>query len=186
MRIAIPVLCLAVLLAAAAPADAATTVAVVDMVAAMQAHPHTKKIEGAWEQAQQDARDGRDKADEDLRELRRKIDALQKEDPERAELERRFEQQRIMNQFTWEWELKAAGRRFVKDLESLYRAVQAEVAAYAREQGIDMVLQRTDPMEPFHAGGPDDFALKSRLRIVVYADGPTDITDAIVKRLEKK
>ena len=33
---------------------------------------------------------------------------------------------------------------------------------------------------------PKDFALKTRLRVVVYAEGRFDITDAIVKILESK
>jgi hypothetical protein len=45
---------------------------------------------------------------------------------------------------------------------------------------------RTDQKKSINAVDPKDFALKTRLRVVLFAEGRTDITDAIIQRIKGK
>ena len=82
--------------------------------------------------------------------------------------------------------MKAGMRDYTLGLERIYGAVRGEVRRYAEEQGIDLVLYRTDPIQPLNAGDASDFALKSRLRTVIYASNSVDITAAIIARIKGK
>lgn len=174
------------LLAWAAPAEAASKVAVVDLVTCMESHPATKKIEERLREAQRKAKDALALQDQRLKDLKRKLDELTELDPDRPMKERQYELQMNSAKFNYEWDLKIAYAEYVRGLEGLYNAVRGEIARYARDNGIEIVLLRTDPKQPLNASDPKDFALKTRLRVVVHAEPTADITDAIVAILKTK
>jgi Skp family chaperone for outer membrane proteins len=183
----VPLLAVLALFASwAAPAEAASKVAVVDLVACMTAHPETKRIEDRFRAAQQRAQDNLGSQEKRLKELRQALDEMVDDHPDRPLKERQYELQMNSAKFNFEWDMKTAVIEYVRGLESIYNAVQGEVSRYARENAIEVVLTRTDHMKPINAVDPKDFALKTRLRVVLYADPRTDITDAIVKILEGK
>jgi Skp family chaperone for outer membrane proteins len=63
-----------------------------------------------------------------------------------------------------------------------YQRVEAELAAYAKENGIDIVLRLQD--DPLDASKPDN--VLSRInRQVVWASSDVDITSIIAERLDK-
>ena len=64
-----------------------------------------------------------------------------------------------------------------KGLESLYAEVQRLVTAYAREKGIQLVLQK--PPETLEAANFEDYFVKVQLRTVVFHGATLDITDRI-------
>jgi Skp family chaperone for outer membrane proteins len=158
----------------------------VDIVKAMQAHPRTKVVEDKFELAQKNAEDNISLQDKDIQALKRELEAMPAEAPERIEKEKHY--QRLVNnaKFNYEWDMRLAVREYVLGLERIYGAVRGEVARYAKEQGFDLVLQHTPAITPLNSGDPKDFALKTRLRTVLYAATETDITEAIVKRLKGK
>ena len=169
-----------------APAEAAGKTAVVDMVKIMQNHPRAKVLEGNFKVAQTDARTALEAEDKDIQKLKRELEASNAQQPDRMSKEKRY-QQRVANaQFNFEWAMKAAMRAYTLGLERMYGAVRGEIGRYAEEQGIELVLYRTPPIQPLNAGDANDFALKTRLRTVVYAASSIDITDAIAKRIEDK
>jgi Skp family chaperone for outer membrane proteins len=173
-------------LAWAAPAEAAPKVAVVDLVACMESHPEAKKIEDRFRTARSKAQDALRLQDERLKDLKRKLDELHELDPDRPMKERQYELQMSTAKFNFEWDQRIAIAEYVRGLEGLYRAVRGEVARYARDNGIEVVLLKTDPKQPLNAVDPKDFALKSRLRVVVHAEPGADITDAITAILKTK
>ena len=166
-----------------APAEAAGKTAVVDMVQIMRTHPRAKVLEGNFAQAQTDARAILEEEDKEIQKLKRELEASNEQSPDRASKEKHY-QQRVANaQFNFEWAMKNAMRGYTLGLERMYGAVRGVIGRYAEEQGIDLVLYRTPPVQPLNAGDANDFALKTRLRAVVYASSSIDITDAITKRI---
>jgi Skp family chaperone for outer membrane proteins len=173
-------------LAFAAPADAANTTAVVDIVRCMEAHKETKNVEEAFRVARQQAEENAALTEKRLQDLKRQLEALNAQDPNRAVKQRQLELQLATAKFNYEWDMKQAVEDYVRGLESIYGAVRGQIQAYARENGIDLVLIRTDPNQRINATDPKEFALKTRLRVVLYAEGRYDITDAIVKIVQSK
>ena len=183
----IPALVIATsLLAVAAPAEAASKVAVVDLVRCMESHPETEKIETRFREAQQKAKDALSLQDERLRTLKRELDEMHAQNPGRALKERQYELQMNSAKFNYEWDLRVAVAEYVRGLESLYKAVRGQIGLYAKANGIEVVLLKTDPKHSLNATDPKDFALKTRLRVVVHAEATADITDAIVAILKTK
>ena len=170
----------------AAPVEAATTVAVVDIVRCMEAHAETKNVEDAFRKAQQQAQENAKLNDTRLKELARKLETMTAEDPNRALKQRQYELQLATAEFNAKWDMRQAVQAYTSGLESIYRAVCGQIQAHARQNNIDVVLVRVDTKQRINATDPRDFALKTRLRAVVYAEGRTDITDAIVKILQGK
>ena len=176
----------ALALVAAAPAYAAGKTVVVDMVKVMTDTPQTKKLEEQFKRAQEDATRILEEEDKEIQKLKRELETMNEAAPDRWRKEKTY-QQRVANaQFNYEWSMKMAMRNYTLGLERVYGAVRGEIRRYAEEQGIDLVLYRTDPIQPLNAGDANDFALKSRLRTVVYASDAIDITAAITKRIQGK
>ena len=170
----------------AAPAEAAGKTVVIDMVKVMKDTPQTKKLEDQFKVAQDNANTILEEEDKEIQKLKRELEQMNAQAPDRMRKEKVY-QQRVANaQFNYEWAMKAAMRDYTLGLERIYGAVRGEVRRYAEEQGIDLVLYRTDPIQPLNAGDANDFALKTRLRTVVYAAGSIDITDAIIARIKNK
>ena len=114
------------------------------------------------------------------------LEAMNAEDSNREVKERQYELQLATAKFNYEWDMKQGVTAYSRGLEGVYGAVRGQIAAYARQNNIDIVLIRTDPKQRLNAVDPKDFALKTRLRVVVYAEGRYDITDAIVKIIKSK
>jgi len=169
----------------AVPAHAAGKVAVVDIVKAMQAHPRTKKVEETFRAARQLAEKTLANEQAAAKDMKAELDQMQAKQPDRPYKEKAYELKLNTLRFNYEWAMKSAVREYVQGLERIYAAARGEVGRYAREQGIQIVLQHTDPSQPINAVDPKDFALKTRLRVVLYADIQVDITDAVVARLKK-
>ncbi len=170
----------AALFAWATPAEAASKVSVVDLVKVMREHKESARIEKAF-------RDARTQADDNLKADQKQLEGMKKEleklgltDPDRMLKEKRYQQQLANAKFNYEWARQAAVRKYATMLESLYKGVRSVIADYARTNGIDVVLVKTDPQQPMNPVDHQDVYLKTRLRVVIYADAKTDITDAIL------
>lgn len=172
-------------LAWAAPVEAAPKVAVVDLVQAIQEHPRTKVIEDKLRKAQQEAKaaDDRDKAR--IKALKEELDKIEEGNPSRTDKEKRLLQLENNRKFNAEWAGVVAMREYVRSLEQIYAAVRSVVGRIARERGHEVVLLKTDPSQKLNSSSPEDFALKSRLRVVVYSDASCDITQAVIDELTK-
>jgi len=186
MRVSTLLVPLILLVVWAAPAEANTKVAVVDMAKIIREHPRHGVVEDQFRKARQDAEDDAKAARTQLDDLKKKLDAMLENDPERAIREKQYQMQANTMKFNYEWSMKMAVREYARGLEGLYRAVRSEVAAYAREQGIDIVLHQTDPTLNMDPSNPDDYELKRLLRTVVYADAKVDITDKVLERVKAK
>ena len=169
-----------------APANAAGKTAVVDIVKTMQSHPRTKIVEDAFQASQKKAEDDLNRQDKDIQALKMQLEGMPAEAPERIEKEKRYQLLVSNAKFNYEWDMRLAVREYVLGLERIYGAVRGEIGRYAREQGLDVVLQYTPTSTPLRAGDPKDFALKTRLRAVLYAATEVDITAAIIKRIKDK
>ncbi len=167
--------------AASAPAWAGPDVAVVDMVRLIEEHPERKMLDKRYEQAGKDAEANAQEQAKQLQSMKTEIEKLQAEDPERVLRIRNFETQRIMADFAQKWAAQQAIAEYAAGLESLYASVVTQVARYARENGIKVVLQRRadEPKAPTH----EEFYLRLRLRTVVFHDAAVDITGQVQARL---
>ncbi|MDJ0523227.1 MAG: OmpH family outer membrane protein [Planctomycetota bacterium] len=181
-----PLVVLALLVAWAPPAEAATKVAVVDMAKVIRDHPRHDMIEERFRKARKDAEDNAKAARGVVDKLKKELDDMLENDPNRDRIEKQYQLQRSTMKFNYEWAIQAAVRDYARGLESLYIAARTEVAAYAREQGIDLVLHQTDPTAKMNPTNPDDYELKRLLRPVIYAAPKLDITSQIVARIKAK
>ncbi len=177
---------LLVCLASATPVEAATNVAVVDIVRCMEAHKETKNVEDAFRKAQQQANENAQLNKKRLQDLERQLKTMNAEDPNRVMKQRQYELQAATAEFNLKWDMQQAIAAYTRGLESIYRAVCGQIQAHARQNNIDVVLVRSDPKQRISSVDPKDFALKTRLRVVIHAESRVDITDAIVKILEGK
>jgi Skp family chaperone for outer membrane proteins len=168
----------------AVPAHAASKVAVVNIVKAMQAHPRTTAVEETFRAARQAAEKTLGTEEQAAKDLQAELDQMQAKHPDRPYKEKVYELKLNTLRFNYEWSMKSAVKAYVQGLERVYAAARGEIGRYAREQGIQIVLQRTEASQPLNAVDPKDFALKTRLRVVLYADKQVDITDAVVARLK--
>jgi Skp family chaperone for outer membrane proteins len=167
-------------------AEAAPKVAVIDIVACMQAHPETKKVEEERESAVKQADKNFEANRQRIDVLERELQQMNAENPARARKERQLALQVATTDFNRKWDYREAETAYIRALESIYKAVCGQVQRYARENAIDLVLIRTDMDQPLNAVDGRDFGLKTRMRMVIHADAKADITDAIVKILEQK
>ncbi len=165
-------------------AEAAPKVAVVDLVQAIQEHPSTKKVEDRLRKAQVDAKAAAERTQKEIDRLKAELDQIEEINPARASKEKRVLQLTNNLKFNAEWAQLVALREYTRSLQSIYRAVQGEVGRVAAERGHDIVLLKTDPLRELKSSNPEDFALKSRLRVVVYASPSVDITAEVIKRLK--
>ncbi len=182
MRWIAPLVAAALCMGAAVEAQAAPKTAVVDLVQLMDKHPETAKLEKQFQDARKLAQDKLKGQEQRLEEIKQEIQALNKENPRRRSKEHEFESLRIITKFNFEWEMQGAMEAYVKGLENAYAAVLAEVKRYSEENSIELVLLRTDPLQPLSAGDLSDFGIKTRLRVVLYAASPLDITSEVLKR----
>jgi len=177
---------LAATLLFAVPAQAAGKTAVVDIVKVMTAHPRTKVVEDKFRTAQENATKNLDLETADIQKLKMELEQMPAASPDRLRKEKSY-QQRVGNaRFNYEWSMKVGVRDYVLGLERIYSAVRGEIGRYAEEKGIDLVLQRTPDFQPLNSGDPKDFALKTRLRAVLYAAPSTDITEGVIAAIAGK
>jgi Skp family chaperone for outer membrane proteins len=164
------------------PALAGPDVAVVDMTRLMNEHPESRELDKRLKRAQEDAQAQATEQEERLRALSLEIQRLPAEDPERLAKQKQYEMQRMTAEFGFKWAQQQALRAYATSLEGLYASVVTQVDRYARENGIKVVLQRR--MDEPKATSPDDFFLRQRLRVVVWHDAATDITDEVLALLK--
>ncbi|MCA9314779.1 MAG: OmpH family outer membrane protein [Planctomycetes bacterium] len=157
-------------------------VAVVDVTRLLNEHPESKELDKRLRRAQEDAQANADQQRERMEALKQEIQKLQAEDPERVIKERNLGVMQMNAEFSYKWAQQQALREYAASLETLYASVVTQVSRYARENGIKVVLQRRAD-EP-KATTPDDFFLRQRLRVVVFADASTDITEPVLARIK--
>jgi len=157
-------------------------VAVVDVTRLLNEHPESKELDKRLRRAQEDAQANADQQRERMEALKQEIQKLQAEDPERVIKERNLGVMQMNAEFSYKWAQQQALREYAASLETLYASVVTQVSRYARENGIKIVLQRRAD-EP-KATTPDDFFLRQRLRVVVFADASTDITEPVLARIK--
>ncbi len=76
-----------------------------------------------------------------------------------------------------EWRKEKALREYMTGLENLYAEIQRNVARYARDHQITLVLLKSDAA--IKAADFSDYAAKVQLRGVVFSEPAMDITDQI-------
>ncbi len=184
MRLLTLIVPLILLVVMATPAEAASKVAVVDMAKIIREHPRHNVVEDAFRKASQAAEDAAKAGRTELEALKKKIDAMLDNEPGRPLREKQYQEKLNRVKFNFEWARQVAVREYARGLESLYRAVRSQVMAYAKEQGIDLVLHETDPSLPMKPQNPDDYELKRLLRPVIYADARINITDQVLARVK--
>jgi Skp family chaperone for outer membrane proteins len=67
-------------------------------------------------------------------------------------------------------------------MERLYQETLKIVAALAKEKGLDVVLERTDPEFPISS---EELMATFSTHKVLYADGCVDLTEEVIARLDK-
>lgn len=186
MRLIPVFLAASLVLALAGTAHAAPKVAVVDIVACMEAHPETQRVDDAWNKAKDTASKNYEEEKKRVSELERLLQQMNAEDPARPQKERQLALQVAAMNFNAEWAEREARIVKVRSLEAVYKAVCGEIRRYALENAIEIVLARTNEDKAQPTSDPNEFMLKTRLRIVLHADAKVDITDAIVQLLKAK
>lgn len=82
------------------------------------------------------------------------------------------------------WEADDFKRKMRRKTEELYEQIVAEVQAYAKEHGIDLVLKIDDVPEESNSDGA--LAAKINRRGILFASKRIDITDAVLRRLNRR
>ena len=135
----------------------------------------------------QEAADNAAKAEQKaIEELARELEGPGAQNPDNIMQQKRLLQMQGSMKFNYEWNMRVAMRDYTQALERIYAAVRGEIGRYAEEKGIDIVLHRTAPLTPLNSADAKDFALKTRLRTVVYAKSTNDITEDVIKRFAQK
>ena len=169
------------------PAQAAgpATVAVVDLVTLIQNHPDAKTLNQRFEQAKEKAMDSWKVAQERLKSLLEEIKKLPHNDPQRRLKEKQYESQKTHNEFARRWAEREAVTDYVHALERIYADVVVKVNTYARNNNIQLVLQRETKPEKIVGASVDDFFVKLRLRKVLFSAPELDITAQVQAMLVK-
>lgn len=175
-------LALAATLVSGRAAWAGPEVAVVDVTRLLNEHPESQELDKRLRRAQEDAQANADEQRKLIEQAKQEVTKLQEADPERIVKERNVAVMQMNAEFSYKWAQQQALREYAASLETLYASVVTQVSRYARENGIKIVLQRRAD-EP-KATNPDDFFLRQRLRVVVFADAATDITEPVLARLK--
>lgn len=163
-----------------AQAEPNASVAVVDMLRLINAHPEFKRAKDLLDQKLKTADSARKAAEDQL-----KLDDQQlerdfpRDHPQRAAAERGLQVRRITAKFDWEWTLKTAQDEYMRALISIHGKVVGFVGQYARANKLSLVLQMTN--EPVTGKSPDEFIPNVVVRSVVYFEQALDITDQVIK-----
>lgn len=160
--------------------------AVIDLVRAISEHPRTKVIEDNMRKAQVAAQKEQKAEAERFKTLKAELDGMGEMAPRREFTEKKLLQLRNTMKFNAEWAELVATRNYVRDLEQIYKSVVSVVGLVARERGHEVVFLRTDPNQKLNSTSREDFALKTRLRVVVFADSSCDITQAVIDKIKPK
>lgn len=181
----VPVLACLLILAATPSAVAAPEmkVAVVDMLELINKHPDTAALRKLFEQKEQEAGEFLQRSKERLEKLRKEILELSEGDTRRVNKQAQFEKQAWLDEYDFKFKINAARRQYVQELEAIHAAVRANVATYARNNGITLVLQMTN--DKLNATDRNDYVMKVALRSVVWFDAPLDITAEVAKMFEQ-
>ncbi len=172
----------------ASSADAAPQgkkIVTINLVRAIAEHPRTKVVEDNMRKAKAAAEAAQKREFESFNKLKAELDAMGPTEPKREFTEKKLLQLRNNMKFNAEWAEVVATRTYVRDLEQIYKAVHGIVGQVARDGGHEIVLLRTDPNEKLNSTNGDDLALKTRLRVVVFADDSCDITQAVIDKIKK-
>lgn len=187
MRCTLSVLAVALCwMAGAAEAVAAETkVAVVDMATLIQNHPDAKALDTRFQKAKEDAQANWDNQQTLLGEMIGKIKKMTRNDPALRREQRKYEQQKMAAEFSRRWAEREAVNEYVRSLERIYADVKVKVNQYARDNNIQLVLQRETNVDKVEAASLDDFFVKLRLRTVLFHAAELDITLEVQKLLGK-
>jgi Skp family chaperone for outer membrane proteins len=69
-----------------------------------------------------------------------------------------------------------------KITEQLYKDILLAISAVAKEQGLNMVFEKSEPELP--ASNPTQLELAMSTHKVLYCDGCSDITEEVMKRID--
>lgn len=156
----------------------------IDLVRAIAEHPRTKVVEDNMRKAQAAAVAAQKREVKEFELLKEKLDAMGPTEPKREFTEKKLIQLRNNMKFNAEWAELVATRTYVRDLEQIYKAVHGIIATVAREGGHEVVLLKTDPNRKLNSTNREDFALKTRLRVVVFAEASCDITQTVIDKIK--
>jgi Skp family chaperone for outer membrane proteins len=172
------VLLLALVAGFAAPAYAAgERIAVVDMVELISQHPRATELQRKLDQRRTEAEKHAMDEQKAMRDLQAQIELMNRNNPMRRVREKELLTTQTMLKLEIQWREEEALREYMTGLESIYAEIQRQVARYAKDNQIPIVLLKTDV--ELRAVDFNDFGAKVRLRSVVYHDAALDITDKI-------
>jgi Skp family chaperone for outer membrane proteins len=158
----------------------AASVAVVDMLKLINAHPDFKRAKDTLDQKLKAADSARKAAEDQLKLDEQQLEKdFPRDHPQRPAAEKALQQRRITAKFDWEWTLKLTQDEYMRSLISIHGKVVGFVAQYARANKISLVLQMTN--EPVTGKSPDEFIPNVVVRSVVHFDDALDITAAVMK-----
>ena len=177
------VLCLAPGFAEAADAP---RIAVVDMTTLIQNHPSAKQLDERFQEAKTSAMGAWNDMQERLKDMLAKIEKMNRTDPDRRLREKAYEQQKVTAEFSRRWAEREAVNEYVRSLERIYADVIVHVNTYARNNNLQLVLQRETKPESIEAAGLDDFFVKLRLRSVLFSAPELDITAKVQAQMDGK
>lgn len=158
-------------------AAAETKIAVVDILKLINNHPDIAALRTFLDKEEQKARAMIERAKVRADKLRQKILKAADGSPERRTMQRSYEKQAWLDEYEYKAMLGDARQKYVGELESIHSAVKALISRYARENGIEVVLQVAS--EKLNATDRNDFVMKTALRGVIYAAPHLDITAKI-------
>ncbi len=167
-----------------AEAAPVSNVAVVDMLQLIEAHPETAQVRQAFDDAKKKAQENLDRSKTRIEKLNAELVAMGKDDPDRRAKESQILMQVVTAEHSAKRLLQIAGQEYMDGLEQAFNAVRSIVKDYARKNGIQLVLQKTeDDLSP---RDEQDFIWKVALRGVLYSEAELDITEAVKKELPKQ
>ncbi len=166
-----------------AEAAPVSNAAVVDMLTLIEAHPETALIRQKFDNAKKKAQENFDRSKADIDKAQKELVAMGKKDPRRRAKENQILMQVVQAEHKAKRAVQIAHQDYMDDLESVFKAVRSVVADYARRNGIQLVLQKTeDDLSP---KDEQDYIWKVALRSVVYYEPELDITEAVEAELKK-
>jgi Skp family chaperone for outer membrane proteins len=169
---------IAVVAATAAVAAPPVSVAVVDVMKLLDAHPRKKELSDRADLRQQQARDWAKGENAALEKLKGEIELMTANEPARRQKEKELAGRLVSVKFEIEWRQKEAELEYLRGLDGLYSEVNSVVAKYARDNGIAVVLTKREAAD-MKVADVNDFGLKVQLRGVVFHDAALDITERV-------
>ncbi len=163
---------------------AAPRVAVVNLAQVFDRYLMVHDLEQMFEERRNNVTAQAQKKRDDLNTQRAALEQFKPGSPDYTERE----EQLGKDEFQFQWWLERQERVLKEEhkawLISIYRQVEAAVAAISQSEGIDLVLTYND----LDTNAPDSIAFRQQilLRPVIYANGRVNLTNAVIESLDSQ